>query len=603
MIPDDTLYQRFTGSPCGAQWKRVGAKRRAGVATPLFSVYSKKSIGVGELPDLELLVDWAAAAGLGILQLLPMNDMGFNFRPYDSESSFALEPMHLSLDALEGADLRLFKKELTALRKNFVIRPPQVDYGIKRAKLALLWKIFEQNPPTGAPFRAFVKQNEFWLTDYALFKALKHRHAYQSWEAWPDAHKLRDTGALRRLADEESRRLEFYRWLQWQLQLQFVRAKKYASGKGVLLMGDLPFLVSRDSAEVWAKPHYFKLDFSAGAPPDLCFAEGQRWGMPPYHWENIAKDGYQALAAKLRYAENFYDLFRIDHFVGIFRLWTLPNVGADAGGFFDPRDESLWERHGREILAAMLRNTRMLPCAEDLGTVPACSNKILEEYAVPGMDVQRWTKDKERFKTAAEYRPNAVSVISNHDLTPLWAWWEFEAETVDAVFFKNKCEHHGLSFDRLSDRLFDAGKSFHGRLRWKREISDKGALLGALERPEWQVGDLVELYESSHNEKKAFWRHIGLEGEPEEKCSAQFMEKALRAASATASIFSIQLLQDWLSLGDFESLRSWESRINFPGTADDKNWRLLMPVPLEAMKKLKLNRRIREIVSATRRIP
>ena len=137
------MYEQFLSSPTAKQWKRLGIKRRAGVIAPLFSVYSKNSIGIGEIPDIALLADWVKACGMSLIQLLPMNDTGFKFTPYDSESGFALDPMYLSLDRLDGVHLKLFRKDIDALRKKYPVKPPRVDYSFKKEKLELLEKIFK----------------------------------------------------------------------------------------------------------------------------------------------------------------------------------------------------------------------------------------------------------------------------------------------------------------------------------------------------------------------------------------------------------------------------------------------------------------------------
>ena len=153
-------------------------------------------------------------------------------------------------------------------------------------------------------------------------------------------------------------------WVQWQAYKQFKAAKAYASEKGILLKGDLPILVSRDSADVWAHTEFFKLEFAAGAPPDMYCSRGQRWGMPTYNWEAKSADGYRYFKAKLKYAENFYDILRVDHVVGLFRIWSIPyndppeNEGLH--GSFDPWDQGLWDRNGRERLSLILDNTCLL---------------------------------------------------------------------------------------------------------------------------------------------------------------------------------------------------------------------------------------------------
>ena len=126
----EAFYQPFLMTASRRHWEKVGLKNRAGVAVPLFSLYSSKSIGVGELSDLELLIDWCRRTGMSIIQLLPMNDVGFTFTPYDAQSSFALEPMYLSLDTLQGVDAKHFTKEIQQIKKKYPTGQSHIDYGI-----------------------------------------------------------------------------------------------------------------------------------------------------------------------------------------------------------------------------------------------------------------------------------------------------------------------------------------------------------------------------------------------------------------------------------------------------------------------------------------
>ncbi len=608
---ENNLYQSFLSSRCQEQWKRIGLRKRAGVATPLFSIYSEKSIGIGELPDLKLLADWCASTGMTIIQLLPMNDVGFDFRPYDAQSSFALDPMYLSiLEMLSKEEAEFFREEINKLRRRFPAEPPRVNYRIKAVKLALLWKIFEnRGTKNKREFEKFRKTNHFWLHDYAVFKVLKELNGQKSWEDWEPALKSKEFAAIEKFEMDQAKPIAFQEWLQWQLCGQFKTVKAYAEKKGILLMGDLPLLVSRDSADVWAHQDYFKLDLAAGAPPDLYIAKGQRWGMPPYHWDRVAGHGYDYLIEKLRYAENFYDLFRIDHVVGIFRIWSIPlseppeNGGLN--GSFDPQDENVWEEHGRRLISVMAENTGMLPCAEDLGVVPPCSYKVLEEFGIPGMDVTRWFKDWGRtnsFRKPEEYRKNSIAVLSTHDMTSVAGWWEFDAGTVDEDFFRRKCEGCGISLDAVKNALFDLKASWHGRLRWKRGIENTDVLLRILGRSRGEVWGLADAYESSYGEREKFWSYLGKTGQPDKNFSAALMRSILKKASESASIFSVQLLQDWLAADSSCRLDPWESRINFPGTMNERNWSFVVPFSLEKMKKLTINKEILAIHIYTNRV-
>lgn len=606
---DSNLKDRLLSGLCKAQWKKCGVVRRAGVAAPLFSLYSKKSVGIGEIPDLKLFVDWCRKTGMSVIQLLPMNDVGYDFTPYDAQSTFALEPLYLSLESLKGVSVRKYSKDIQALRRKFPTDLPRVDYGLKRAKMELLWTLFQsQSAKLPKAFHTFVQDQGFWVKDYALFKTIKEHQGEKAWETWVPPFKTRDSAALTAFGREHNPRIAFHAWLQWQLFLQFETVKTYARKKGVLLLGDLPFLVSRDSADVWAHQNYFKLDRVSGAPPDLYFANGQRWGMPAYRWETIADNDYDYLIQKLQYAENFYDLFRIDHVVGVFRLWTIPiqepSETAGSRGAFDPPEESLWEDHGRRILSCMAQGTSMLPCGEDLGTVPACSNKVLEEFGIPGMDVQRWMRDWGKsydFKNPESYRPLSIAIVSTHDMTSLRGWWEHEAGTVDREHFRQMALQRGKDPNALFSRLFDVPNSRNNRLRWKNDLNE-AALLQAVGLKAEEAADFLDLFHSTFDERERFWNYIGFKGLPEKNVTPGLARRILEKASETESLLSIQLLQDWLSLDPrLERYDSWDYRLNTPGTTGDANWTWRAPFSLEELQKLSLNTVIKDLHARTHR--
>ncbi|MFH2067970.1 MAG: 4-alpha-glucanotransferase [Candidatus Omnitrophota bacterium] len=546
-------------------WGEIGKGRRSGVLVPLFSVYSRNSAGIGNLEDLKLLTDWCEKTGNSILQLLPMNEVGDSFCPYESVSSFALEPMYAAVKrdnspSPQAPPFQNFGKGT---------RPPQrggksggrVDYRVKEEKIKVLREIFfESRNRDRNEVEKFREENAWWLDDFGLFKVLKAHHENKPWHEWPAAYQNRDAESIKLFCSEHKTEIGFQIWIQWLLYKQFKNARAYASGKGILLMGDLPVLSSRDSADVWAHPEFFKLDFAAGAPPDMFSRKGQRWGMPTYNWKRIAGDNYRYLKEKLRYAGEFYDILRIDHVVGLFRIWSIPfqdppeNEGAN--GSFDPPDEREWEAHGRKILSVMLESTKMLLCGEDLGIIPAACPRTMEALAVPGIDVQRWAKDwngTQDFLPPEDYRFLAVATLSTHDTTNWNAWWEEE---------------------------------------------------------------------STREEKEKFWKRVGLNGPARESADPEVTGAALRFILRTKSIFSIQLIFDWLSLagssGKKEIVASAGSgpamtgsiltgdqsrfRINKPGTVSDENWSLLLPISLEELLNHEVCAKIRNLVSGSGRI-
>jgi len=398
-------------------------------------------------------------------------------------------------------------------------------------------------------------------------------------------------------------------WLQWILFKQFKEVSDYAFKNNILIKGDLPVLVSRDSADVWSHPQFFKLDSAAGAPPDMYCAKGQRWGMPTYNWENISRDNYLYIKEKLKYAEQFYNILRIDHVVGLFRIWSIPynepeeNHGLN--GTFDPLNEQLWCQHGKNILKVLAENTKMLLCAEDLGVIPQCCTETLQEFGIPGNDVQRWVKDwnvRHDFLLPNEYRKLAVATLSTHDTTNWKAWWQYEAGTVDEGLFVRKCHDRKIDFSKVSLKLFDAKLSFHGRLRWKKEIDSVDKLLWELGKDRKEVGDFIDLYENTYAEKEKIWKILDCSGAMTEEASTELLSKVTKFILGSQAVFCINSITDYLGLADIFKNDSYQYRINVPGTISAKNWSLKLPIGLEELLELPLNKQIRKMIIDSARI-
>ena len=601
------LSQYLYDSATGPQWRKIGTQKRAGVLAPLFGVYSKKSAGIGDLSDLKLLIDWAKASGNSILQLLPMNECGPVSCPYDSVSSFALEPAYICLDEIGPPGNLAIISDIEKLRKTFPCGRMHLDYASKSGKLRLARDIYDAQNLDSWEFSQFQERNNYWLTDFALYKALKDFFKGLAWYEWEEKFRRRDRAALEDFQRQHQSEILFVIWLQWQLYRQFRSTKAYAGEKEVLLKGDLPILVSRDSADVWAHPEFFKLEFAAGAPPDVYCAKGQRWGMPTYDWDNIAGDKFKYLKAKLKFAENFYDILRVDHVVGLFRIWSIPendpleNEGLN--GFFDPRDEKVWEDRGRRILAVMNDSTRMLFSAEDLGIIPKACPEVLKKFGIPGNDVQRWAKDwavSHDFLEPGKYRLLSVAMLSTHDTTNWAAWWLYEAGTVDEALFIKKCADRVIDYEDVKERLFDPSRSKYGRLRWKETVDSVELYVSILgKRPE-DLKDFIELYENTYLEKEKLWKHLKIKGGMRESPDAGIAAAALNITLRSRSIFRINTLIDYLYLSDIFKGDPYQYRINCPGTISKTNWSLVMPLSLEKLSKHKVSKNIRSAIASAR---
>ncbi len=631
-------------TPSGEKWKRIGAQKRAGILVPLFSIYSRKSTGIGEFRDLKLLIDWAKLSGNSIIQLLPLNEVGLFFCPYDSLSSFALEPAYISLEEVPGANKKSIKARINKLRKEFPAGKAHIDYRIKKAKLDILWDIFiEESRPNPKELKKFKEDNNYWLNDFALFKALRDYYKGAPWYEWEDKYKNRSAPKLEVFQREYEKEITFQVWVEWQLYKQFKAVKEYAESKKVLLKGDLPLLVSRDSADVWQHQDFFKLEFAAGAPPDMYCSKGQRWGMPTYDWDQVAKDNYRYLKEKLKVAEELYDILRIDHVVGLFRIWSIPynepleNQGLH--GFFDPADESKWGEHGRNILSVMLNNTKMLLCAEDLGVIPKVCTETLKEFGIPGNDVQRWMKDwkaKHDFLPPGDYRSLSVAMLSTHDTTNWLAWWENEVGTIDEGLFRKKCSERGIDFNYVKEKFFDTASSWHGRLRWLNNVASSDTLADIFGKRKEEIADFIDMYENTYQEKEKLWKHLKISG-PMRKSANQFIRpsgrslseidterpNSIRALKGTdlwprtyknivsavfkmtlesKAIFCIHLILDWLSLAGILKGDPYQYRINTPGTISENNWSLVIPISLEGLLKHKVTKEAKKMIAYSGRV-
>ncbi|KAJ8444385.1 hypothetical protein Cgig2_026589 [Carnegiea gigantea] len=273
--------------------------RGAGMAIPMFSVRSEDDLGVGEFLDLKLLVDWAVASGFHLVQLLPINDtsvhgMWWDSYPYSSLSVFALHPLYLRVQSISDSIPEGIQKEISEAKERLNLK--DVDYEATMAtKLSIAKKIFSKEKDQilqSSSFKKFFSDNE-----------------------------------LEKLISEEAPHYTiicFHYYIQYHLHLQLSEVAEYAREKGVVLKGDLPIGVDRNSVDTWVYPTLFRMNTSTGAPPDYFDKNGQNWGFPTYNWEEMSKDNYAWWRARLTQMAKYFTAYRIDHILGFFRIWELP---------------------------------------------------------------------------------------------------------------------------------------------------------------------------------------------------------------------------------------------------------------------------------------
>ena len=407
--------------------------RESGILMPVSSLPGPYGIGCFGAEALKF-VDFLAAAGQHIWQLLPLSPTGYGDSPYQSCSAFAGNPYFIDLDALK-ADGLLTAAQLKA--EPWGTDPLSVDYGtlytsrykVLRAAYAA-WRekyagCFGCAHYYPDDYYAFTLTNESWLNDYAMYMALKTANGMKSWAEWPREYRLRDAGALAEFAAGQEEEIGFWKFLQYEFALQWKKVKDYANEKGIKILGDIPIYVSADSVDAWVGGELFELDAQggfvrvAGCPPDYFSADGQLWGNPLYNWPYHKQTGYAWWVRRVRHALGIYDLLRIDHFRGFDTYWAIPAGSPTAR-------TGKWENGpGMDLFRALEAALGKLPIiAEDLGDLVPSVRKLLADSTFPGMKVLQFAFGG----GDNEYLPhnhvkNSVVYPGTHDNTTLTDWW------------------------------------------------------------------------------------------------------------------------------------------------------------------------------------
>lgn len=310
------------------------AWKGAGTAIPVFSLRSEGSFGVGDFGDLMKMIDWAVKTHQKAVQILPINDTTMTHSwtdsyPYSSISIYAFHPMYTDLRQLGTLDDRE-KMEQFEQRRQELNALPAIDYeAVNEAKWEYFRLIFAQEGEAvlaSEDFRAFFETNKEWLQPYAVFSYLRDAHRTPNFREWPryNDYRQEDIDTLCNPQSADYPHIAIYYYIQYQLHRQLLAATRHARANGVVLKGDIPIGISRNSVEAWKEPHYFNLNGQAGAPPDDFSANGQNWGLPTYNWDVMEQDGYAWWMKRFRKMSEYFDAYRIDHILGFFRIWEIP---------------------------------------------------------------------------------------------------------------------------------------------------------------------------------------------------------------------------------------------------------------------------------------
>jgi 4-alpha-glucanotransferase len=430
--------------------------RRAGISVPLFSLRSSRSWGIGEIGDIPAVAGWLRAANQSVLQILPLNELApSESSPYSALSAMAIDPQFISISMMDEADEfeREWRVEIEKVREAATI-----DYkAVRDLKSRALRRAFERflkndwllDTGRAAAFRAFVADESWWLDEYSLYRALRADAGERSWPDWPSDLRDREPSAMERARERLEGQILFYQYVQWIAARQWQSIRQ--ATHGIEILGDFPFMVTLDSADVWSRREDFLLNASVGTPPDAFSETGQEWGLPPYNWEAAQRNDFAWLRMRARRQANLYDGFRVDHLVGFYRTYVRPFDGSPP--FFMPSDEPEQIALGESVLRIVI-DTNADVSVEDLGTVPAFVRESIARLGVPGYKVWRWeTGDP------ALYPPLSVAMTGTHDTETIAVWWETLTPEERTRFGVEGDTYDGRVRDRIIEKIYNAGSN------------------------------------------------------------------------------------------------------------------------------------------------
>ncbi len=386
--------------------------------TPQVPTLSDRTAGIllhptslpgGDLgPGAHEMVEFLAAAGQSWWQTLPINPPGYGNSPYSAESAFAGNPALVSTDSLIADGLLGVGDRSRAQEK----------------RLRAAFRAFGSGDPD---YRQFVAGAADWLEDFALYRALKHRHGGGVWTEWAPELRGRERGALDRARDELAEEMAYERFVQWRFFRDWRALREHAHRQGIGLMGDLPIFLAHDSADVWQHGDLFFLEedgsptFVAGVPPDYFSETGQRWGNPLYRWDRMRAAGFAWWIARFRMALTVFDAVRLDHFLGFTRYWEVPGTAPTAarGNWRPGPGAALFQ-------AASAALGPLAFVAEDLGAVTPEVEALRAEFKFPGLKVLQFafgTDPQAQTFLPHNYSRDAIAYTGTHDNDTTCGWF------------------------------------------------------------------------------------------------------------------------------------------------------------------------------------
>ncbi len=470
--------------------------RGAGLAIPVFSLRSKNGCGIGEFNDLNLLTDWAVKTGMRLVQTLPVNDTiatktWTDSYPYAAISVFALHPLYVNIQAIaklkNKADEARLTKAITELNKS-----ETVDFeGVLNTKFAFFELLYAQEKRSffkDHEVQNFMEANADWLKPYAAFCHLRDVNGTTDFNNWGE-YATYSPSVVSELCDPNYKSFDAvarYYFIQFHAHKQLLSATNYARQHGVVLKGDLPIGIYRQSCDAWVAPHLYNMDGQAGAPPDLYAVDGQNWGFPTYNWDAMAADGFSWWQQRMGKLAEYFDALRIDHILGFFRIWQIPtNQTEGTMGLFNPRlpysrqDLANFGLHGnldrylQPYIRAHLLNEMFGEDAsfivENFLEQPAPGVFRLRNFVDNQLKIKELFLNDKNFKKQKQFEKPLKRLVSEVLLLEEPAGFNPRITIHATQSYKDLSEHEKTIFDRLYEDYFQVRHDEYWRQQalWK----------------------------------------------------------------------------------------------------------------------------------------
>jgi 4-alpha-glucanotransferase len=402
--------------------------------------------GIGDLgSESRHFVDFLSAANQKLWCVLPLGPTGPENSPYECRSAFAGNSLLISPEQLVERGY-LSRKDLRSAPR---FPASRVEFAaVHSYKEALLKKAFEGFSET-RDYSRFECGNSWWLERFALFMSLREANKGVNWVHFDAAVK----------ADPQS--IRFHKFVQYEFFRQWRSLRKYCAERNVAIMGDLPFYLEHDSADVWSNPELFDLDSKGnsrtvgGVPPDYFSRDGQRWGTPTYRWDNLKKTGFKWWVDRFRSSFETFDLLRLDHFRGFEAFWSIPASHSTAR-------KGRWVKGpGARLFEAAQRKLGTLPLvAENLGVITPDVEELRRRFALPGMAVLQFGFGEDASNRPSNYVRDLVSFTGTHDNDTSCGWWN----SLQRAARGSNRSAAGLTMDRVKCYLQCDGREIHWSL-------------------------------------------------------------------------------------------------------------------------------------------